>query len=370
MAAAASVALLGYGRFGRALASLLLDGGIRVAAYDPKADIPKDQRVSDLAGLAARAEYVIAAVPVAATKTALAALRPHLTPKHIVLDVASVKHGPVAALTEVLGRDIPWAATHPLFGPMSIARGERPLRAVVCPNALHPGAAARARTLYESVGCVVVEEDSEEHDRIMAGTHALAFFVAKGMLETGAGAPLAFAPPSFQAMAQTIDAVSEDAGHLFYPIAHGNPFASAAREKLLDALARIHQEIKETPEAPEAVENKLGIPQPAGPAPELRETRDLIDELDLQLVDLLGRRIQLAYHAARVKSEAGRPLQDPVRERELLTRREEWAKERKLLPEEVRAVFESILNLSRAEQKKWLTASLARTSRSRRAYGG
>ena len=49
----ASVALLGYGRFDRALASLLLDRGIRVFAYDPKADIPKDQKVPDLAGLVA-----------------------------------------------------------------------------------------------------------------------------------------------------------------------------------------------------------------------------------------------------------------------------------------------------------------------------
>ncbi len=237
---------------------------------------------------------------------------------------------------------------------MSIARGERPLRAVVCPNALHPDAAGRARSLYESVGCVVVEKDPEEHDRIMAGTHALAFFVAKGMLETGEGERLAFAPPSFQAMAQTIDAVSEDAGHLFYSIAHGNPFASQARGKLLDALTRIHREIEETPEPPEAAGDKLRIPQPAGPAPELRETRELIDELDLQLVDLLGQRIQLAYHAARVKSEEGRPLQDPARERELLAQREEWARERELLPAEVRAVFKSILDLSRTEQANWL----------------
>ncbi len=349
-----SVALLGYGRFGRALASLLLDGGIRVVAYDPHSEIPQEQRVPDLAGLAAQAQCVIIAVPVADTKTALGALRPHLTPEHIVLDVASVKHGPVAAFTEILGRDIPWITTHPLFGPMSIARGERPLRTVVCPNALHPKAAPRARSLYESLGCVVVEEKPEEHDRIMAGTHALAFFVAKGMLETGAGEQRAFAPPSFQAMAQTIDAVSEDAGHLFYPIAHANPFASAARGKLLDALTRIHREIEETPEAPEAARDKLQIPQPAGPAPELREMRDLIDEVDEQIVALLGRRIQLAFHAARVKSEKGQPLQDPVREREMLARREEWAKKRELLPNEVRAVFESILNLSRTEQANWL----------------
>ncbi len=349
-----SVALRGYGRFGRAFASLLLDAGVKVAAYDPKADVPAELRAGGLAELAAAADCVIIAVPVESTRAALTALLPHLNARHLVLDVASVKHDPVAVMTELLGNAIPWAATHPLFGPMSITRGERPLKAVVCPNPLHPGAAARARALYESVGCAVVEEDADKHDRIMADTHALAFFVAKGMLETGADKPVTFAPPSFQAMAQTIDAVRSDAGHLFYPIAHGNPYAAAARERLLTALSRIHREIAEVPEAPADEPLALGIPEPAGPAPELREMRELIDELDEQIVALLARRAQLAYHAARVKSEEGKPVRDPEREKSLLGQRAERARDYDLLPDEVRRVFEAILGFSRAEQQRWL----------------
>ena len=49
----------------------------------------------------------------------------------------------------------------------------------------------------------------------MAWTHALAFFVAKGMIDAGAGMEVPFAPPSFQAIARTIEIVRSDAGHLF-----------------------------------------------------------------------------------------------------------------------------------------------------------
>lgn len=354
-AAPASIGLLGFGRFGRAFASLLQDEAMAVTAFDPHATIPRSIRAADIAELAQNAQCIMIAVPVREIDNALKNLRPHLKNTHLVIDVASVKQGPVHWMEKTLGADIPWIATHPLFGPMSIARGERPLRAVVCPNILHPHAAERARLLYERAGCTVIKEDADAHDRVMADTHALAFFVAKGMIETGAGKDVPFAPPSFQAMAQTIDAVRSDAGHLFYPIARANPYAAHARERLLKALTRIHADIAQTPESlPSQTPAPLEIPKPEGPAPELIETRDLIDELDGQLISLLARRVKLAFHAARVKAGQGRPVQDSKREEDLLSQRADQAAQHNLLSEEVRGVFDAILSLSRAEQERWL----------------
>ncbi len=183
-------------------------------------------RVDSLAELVRGAGEVVLAVPVAAIAEATRALRPHLDHNQLVVDVASVKHGPVRDLTETLGRDVPWVATHPLFGPTSIALGERPLVAVVCPNPLHPTAALRARSFFASLGCEVVEEDAIGHDRAMAATHALAFFVAKGLIDVRAGEGAAFVPPSFRAMAGMIGAVRSDASHLFATIQNDNPFAA------------------------------------------------------------------------------------------------------------------------------------------------
>ena len=170
------------------------------------------------AELVTRARLVILAVPTAETRNAVRALHPHLTPDHLVMDVGSIKQGAVQAMSEVFGRRIPWVATHPLFGSSTIALGERPLLAVVCPNALHPGAAEIARVFYERIGCVVSEQDAAEHDHAMARSHALAFFVAKALMDMGAGAGLPFTPPSFQAMAKTIELVRTDSAHLFLAI--------------------------------------------------------------------------------------------------------------------------------------------------------
>src|SRR4051812_31192463 len=102
------VALVGYGRFGRALGTLLEAGGVEHRALDPVADIPEPLRARSVPELLEGAELVVVAVPVPQMRDVLNALRPFLTPEHLVLDVGSVKVKPVEVLTEVLGAQVPW----------------------------------------------------------------------------------------------------------------------------------------------------------------------------------------------------------------------------------------------------------------------
>ncbi len=239
-----TLAILGYGRFGAAVADLAESANLTPIALDTTTPIPAARRADSLADLAQRARTVLLAVPVPAIPDALRVLAPHLTPAHLVLDAGSVKLAPIAAMRSALGTRVPWIGTHPLFGPISLARNERPLRVVVCPNDQHPAACVRARALYERLGCEVIEQDADAHDRLMAETHALAFFIAKGLIEARAGEGAAFVPPSFHAMRAAVDAVRGDAGHLFSVIHRDNPHAHAARRALLDALERIHHSLE------------------------------------------------------------------------------------------------------------------------------
>jgi prephenate dehydrogenase len=347
-----TTALVGYGRFGRALAELMADAGMEVRAWDPSAAVPARLRAASPVELVSGAERVVLCVPVSAVRDAAASLKPLLAPEQLVLDVASVKSAPVRDLADVLGGAIPWAATHPLFGPTSIALEERPFAVVVCPNALHPSAASRARAYWEALGCEVMEQDAEGHDRLMAGTHALAFFVAKGLMDVGAGADLPFTPPSFQAMAHTIEAVRSDASHLFYTIQNDNPFAADARARLLAALADIHARLGSGApgSAPEGA--PLTIPDLGDRAPDLMETRELIDDTDRALVRILARREQLVRRAGRAKALAGQPIRDPRRERELRAERRRWAAEQGLDPEAIDEIFREILRYSRGVQRQ------------------
>ncbi|MBK8013682.1 MAG: prephenate dehydrogenase/arogenate dehydrogenase family protein [Deltaproteobacteria bacterium] len=241
------VSLLGFGRFGRALGTLLLEAGVNLRALDEACDIPPEIRAASLESLVDHAQVLVVAVPVPAFEDALTKVAPLLGPSQLVLDVGSVKVRPEATMRRLLGRRVPWVATHPLFGPVSMARGERPLSVVVCPNDLHPGAERSAETLFARIGCEVVFQSADDHDRIMADTHALAFFVAKGLIDANDAATYPFTPPSFKAMEKTISAVRSDAGHLFFAIQHENPHAAASRRRFLEALQRIDRALAEAP---------------------------------------------------------------------------------------------------------------------------
>jgi prephenate dehydrogenase len=347
-----TIALLGYGRFGRSLGQLVAEAGLDHLAYDPGATIAPEHRAASLAELVTGASFVVVAVPVGSMRAALVDLRPLLDPSQVVLDVGSVKVRPAAALAEILGDAIPWCGSHPLFGPLSLAMAERPLRVVVCPSPIHPAAAARVRDFYERIGCVVIDQTPEGHDRVMAHTHALTFFVAKGMIDAGAGMEVPFAPPSFQAMARAIEAVRSDAGHLFAAVAHDNPFAAEARKELVSALTSIDRALDDeaaTKSDPPSAD--VTIPDLGARSPELRETRDHIDGVDREILRLMAQRMELVRRAGRAKAAIGAPVLDATREAELLAARARWANEAKLDAGGIEDVFRAILTLSRRTQR-------------------
>jgi prephenate dehydrogenase len=343
------VGIVGYGRFGRALGGLLEECGYAYRALDPAAVIPAGQRALDLEDLLSESAFIALAVPVPMLRRVLESVAPLLRTDQVLFDVGSVKAGPCRWMEEILGPSKPFAGTHPLFGPVSLSRAERPLRVVLCPSPLHAQAAFEIRHLFEALGCEVLVQNPEDHDRVMATTHALTFFLAKGLLDVGAGAELPFTPPSFHAIQRTLESVREDAGHLFATLQNQNPYAAGARARLLESMESIHQDLAEAVEEGEAALN-LAIPDLGSRSPQLQEVRDVIDTLDRELLDLLARRMELARRAAHAKAELGTPVLDPTREARLLEDRRTWATEKGIDAQGAEEVFRAVLRLSRRTQ--------------------
>lgn len=342
------IGLLGHGRFGAAFASLLEENGYAWCGWDAATAIPEAHAVADVDALLVQSDLVVIAVPLDAFESVLRKLRPRLTGRHQVIDVCSVKEAPCRLMDEILGDDIGHAGSHPLFGPLSIARAE-PLRTVICPSPRHPGTARLARTLFASIGSEVTDQDPASHDRSMALTHAMAFFVARGLVDLGVGSDLRWVPPSFAALAASIAAVRADAGHLFNAIQNQNPYAAATRQQFIEALTSIDRRLTDTPGSVECLPD-TGSTALAQPSPELREAREHIDELDRELIALLHRRSELSARAGLAKHATGAPVLDIGREVELLKQRRDWAEQDGLPADVVVEVFRQILTMSRRAQ--------------------
>lgn len=353
-----TIGIVGLGRFGRAFAGLLEASGEQVVGWDAS-PVDSDERgalglrtARTLPELVSQVRFVALAVPLHEMGRAAEAVARSATSEHIVFDVGSLKVEPARALESAFGEKIPWTLTHPLFGPASLARGERPLRVVLCPAAKHPRAAEEVEALFVRAGCEVLTQTPEEHDRSMAWTHALTFFVAKGMLDAGVRTDLPFSPPSFSALATAIETVRGDAGHLFQDLHRRNPFAAEARAALLGALQTIEQGLgaREPSVRPISPSARESILPGENASADLRETRELIDDLDEDIVRLLARRMILAKRAGQEKAKLGRPVVDPEREHALQARRAELAGGMGLPEEDIRNVFDAVIQMARKMQ--------------------
>jgi prephenate dehydrogenase len=351
--AVGTVGIVGFGRFGRSLAELMAESGIGVHAYDPFAPVPAPFAAASLGALIRASQMVVLAVPVPALEDVVIAASPFLAGHQVVLDVASVKVRPTELFDRHLAGRVPWAATHPLFGPASIARRERPLRVVVCPNHRHPSAVDAATRLYTRLGCQVRLQEAEAHDREMARTHALGFLIAKAFMDLGIGSEPESVPPSFRGISATIESVREDAGHLFTAILRDNPFSAGARRDFLDALTHLDAGLTHpVAGAAASTQSEFPIPDLGGRSPDLLEVRDLIDDVDRRLVELLVQRHDLSKRAGHIKRRDGRPVRDQAREDALLSERAGWARAGGLDVDGTLRVFRAILDQSRAYQSE------------------
>jgi prephenate dehydrogenase len=158
-----------------------------------------------------------------------------------------------------------------------------------------------------------------------------------------------FAPPSFHAIQRTLDAVREDASHLFTGIQNLNPFAREARAGLMESLHAIDAGLAEAGGG-EELPPLLTIPDMGRRSPVIQEAREMIDALDRDLLELLARRAELSRRVGRAKAALGAPVLDPSREASVLQDRRAWGQEAGVGPEVVDEVFQAIMRASRRAQ--------------------
>jgi chorismate mutase len=84
---------------------------------------------------------------------------------------------------------------------------------------------------------------------------------------------------------------------------------------------------------------------------ELASCRQEIEQIDHEIIALLGRRLELGKRTGDLKKTAGLPILDPTREAAVIRRVAEAAREAGLPAEAVREIFWLIVGMSRRAQE-------------------
>jgi len=187
-----SIAIIGgHGAMGSRLAQLFMDLGHVVMI----SDLDTKLRPAEAAAIA---DVVVISVPIEVTEEVIRDVGPHVRPGALLMDVTSVKSGPLDAMLEASGASV--VGAHPMFGPgVHSLPGQR----VVLCKGRGDEWYEWIRAMFAARGLIVTEASAEEHDRVMSVVQVLNHYQTQvlGLALSRLGIPmertLAFTSPAY-----------------------------------------------------------------------------------------------------------------------------------------------------------------------------
>ncbi|MFC2001351.1 prephenate dehydrogenase [Chloroflexota bacterium] len=172
----------GSGKMGRWFANFLLKDGNEVVISgrnkEKLREVKRQLGVEVASNVAAvkGADAVLLSVPIENFEEVVKQISPHIHPRHIVIDITSIKASPVATMHKHLKTGLV-LGVHPLFGPG--AKGVINQNFVLTPvNEKEEALAQRIRAYLEARRARVTLMTPQEHDEMMTIVLGLAHFIA------------------------------------------------------------------------------------------------------------------------------------------------------------------------------------------------
>lgn len=232
-----SVGIIGAGSFGVFMAEKL-EPFVEVKMFSSSGKAGKWAASLEEVG---KCDCVIPSIPMEAYEATLSKLKPHLSPKTVIIDVCSVKEEPVEIIQRMLPGQ-PLVATHPLFGPQSAGESLAGHIMVVCPEVSDKQCLDEIERFSAGVGLKVTKMSVTEHDEEMAVVQGLTFFIAHTLKEMGLHHQK-LETPSFRRLLHLAELEANHSEELFRTIQTANQRTKAIRQRFINEATRINHQL-------------------------------------------------------------------------------------------------------------------------------
>lgn len=237
-----SVGIIGFGRFGKILASIL-QKGYSISAYDIKKthstsnvnfcslDKVLDERV------------VFIAVPIRNFKTLIKDISPKLKNGTTLIDVCSVKSFPVNVMLKYVSKDIGIIATHPMFGPDSFTTNTKlkmMMSNVRDPNNLF----IPWSDYFSNQGIDIIEMSPDEHDRLAARSQGITHFLGRMLKQFGIK-KTQIDTQGFKDLLDLVEQTCNDTWDLYTDLQLYNPYTLDTISELRKSTESLDKQLRE-----------------------------------------------------------------------------------------------------------------------------
>lgn len=237
-----SVGLIGFGRFGKILSSILQKGfSVKVHDLNHNQDFGNIEFVSMNKVLEEDAIFI--AVPIRNFEKVIKQIAPYLDKKTTILDVCSVKTFPVRTMHQLLPKSVGFIGTHPMFGPDSFLTNESLKMVMHKTNDLYKQYNFWKR-FFSDQNIQIIEMNPEQHDRLAAQTQGITHFLGR-MLKNYGIKKTSIDTQGFRDLLNLVDQTCNDSWDLYTDLQSYNPFTKDVISKLKISTNELDNQLRE-----------------------------------------------------------------------------------------------------------------------------
>jgi prephenate dehydrogenase len=155
-----------------------------------------------------------------------------------------VKEYPVQWMIEELPESVSILATHPMFGPDSVADSLQDRKICLCRVRVPDGQYQKIKEYLTAKGLIVIEATAREHDEQIATSLSLTHLIGRTLSKCGAK-PLDIDTEGYKRLLHILEVVERDTWQLFQDMHRYNPFAKKKRIEFMEIMQEINSRLEQ-----------------------------------------------------------------------------------------------------------------------------
>ena len=237
-----SVGLIGVGRFGKVLASILKKG-FNVKAYDiVPSKISADLEKSSLDEIL-KLEYIFIAVPIRYFKPLIKDISKKVTINSTIIDVCSVKKHTSEAMLHYLPKEVGIISSHPMFGPDSFEPSKK-LKMMMDKTRVNNSTFNYWKQFFKNQNINIIEMSPDEHDLIAARTQGVTHLLGRTLKNFGIQ-KTRIDTKGFRDLIDLVEQTCNDTWALYSDLQLYNPYTNNMLKDLKMSLNQIEDKLKD-----------------------------------------------------------------------------------------------------------------------------